>query len=165
MNGLKVKVLERIKLVKDVCNRDHEVVAPAGSIWTVSAIGERAGYTMLTVHNELGIEIAVNAEFVEPYENSNLTDDEVQVIDMTRALGELIVEKNRSYGSAFRCCAEFFKILYPNGIAPDRYADALLLVRIFDKMMRIATDANALGESPYQDIASYAILGATRGTR
>jgi hypothetical protein len=36
----------------------------------------------------------------------------------------------------------------------------LLLVRIFDKQMRIATDADALGESPFADISGYGILGA-----
>lgn len=37
----------------------------------------------------------------------------------------------------------------------------LITVRIFDKLKRIATDRDALGESPYRDIAGYGILGAT----
>lgn len=38
----------------------------------------------------------------------------------------------------------------------------LCLVRILDKMFRIATDKDALGESPYRDIAGYGILGAVK---
>lgn len=34
----------------------------------------------------------------------------------------------------------------------------LAIVRVFDKMMRIATDKDAFGEDPWRDIAGYAIL-------
>jgi hypothetical protein len=50
-------------------------------------------------------------------------------------------------------------LLYPNGIQPDQFDDALLLARIWDKMSRVATDRNALGESPYMDLAGYGIRG------
>ncbi len=36
----------------------------------------------------------------------------------------------------------------------------LALVRIFDKMKRIATQKDAFGESPFKDIAGYGLLGA-----
>jgi hypothetical protein len=74
-------------------------------------------------------------------------------------IGELLVKKNEKYGNSFAVIDKFFELLYPNGIVPAQYQDALLLARIFDKMMRIATDARAFGESPYRDIAGYAILG------
>jgi hypothetical protein len=35
----------------------------------------------------------------------------------------------------------------------------LLLVRIFDKLKRIATSKQAFEEDPYKDIAGYGILG------
>jgi hypothetical protein len=47
-----------------------------------------------------------------------------------------------------------------DGLQPEQYGDALLQVRIFDKQKRIATDRDALGESPYEDISGYGILGA-----
>jgi hypothetical protein len=75
-------------------------------------------------------------------------------------IGALVDRKNAAYGSAFEKSGEFLRLLYPNGISPDKYDDALLLVRIFDKQMRIATDQDALGESPYDDIAGYGLLGA-----
>lgn len=75
-------------------------------------------------------------------------------------IGELVERKNAAYGSSFAKAGRFLALLYPDGLRPEQYADALLLVRIFDKQMRIATDRDALGESPYADIAGYGILGA-----
>lgn len=75
-------------------------------------------------------------------------------------LGALLEEKNAAYGSSFSKAGDFLRLLYPRGVPADRYDDALLMVRIFDKQMRIATDKDAFGESPYQDIAGYGILGA-----
>ncbi len=74
-------------------------------------------------------------------------------------LGELLEEKNAAYGSSFSKAGDFLRLLWPGGVPADRYDDALLLVRIFDKQMRIATDKDAFGESPYQDIAGYGICG------
>lgn len=80
-----------------------------------------------------------------------------------REIGKLVDVKNRAYGDAFNKTAEFFRILYPKGIKPEEYSDALALVRIFDKMMRIATAKEALKEDPYSDIAGYGILKAKEG--
>ncbi|HEY4358234.1 MAG TPA: hypothetical protein VGN16_20985 [Acidobacteriaceae bacterium] len=75
------------------------------------------------------------------------------------AAGALVEEKNRAYGSSFATAGAAFRLLYPDGIAPEQIDDALVLVRIWDKMKRIATDRDALGESPYADIIGYGILG------
>ena len=77
-------------------------------------------------------------------------------------IGALVDEKNAAYGNSFEKCADHLKILYPDGIRPDQYGDALALVRIFDKEMRIATRKTAFGESPYRDIAGYGLLGAMK---
>lgn len=82
--------------------------------------------------------------------------------ELGRSVGSLVDVKNKAYGSAFDDAGEFLTILYPNGIQPEQYGDALALVRIFDKMKRIATDKDALGESPYRDIAGYGLLGFMR---
>jgi hypothetical protein len=73
-------------------------------------------------------------------------------------IGALVEEKNKAYGDSFAKCGEFLKLLYPNGVKVDQYSDMLALVRVFDKQMRIATDKDALGESPWRDIGGYAIL-------
>ena len=82
--------------------------------------------------------------------------------ELGRRVGALVDEKNAAYGSAFDDAGEFLRLLYPLGIEPEQYGDALCLVRIFDKMKRIATDKDAFGESPYQDIAGYGLLGLRR---
>ena len=79
--------------------------------------------------------------------------------------GALVQEKNRAYGSSFQTVGKAMHLLYPRGISPAQMDDALLLTRIWDKMMRIATDRDALGESPYGDIAGYGILGVSMHQR
>lgn len=74
-------------------------------------------------------------------------------------VGALVTEKNRAYGSSFSTVGEAMRLLYPQGIAPQQMENALLLTRIWDKMMRIATDRTALGEDPFRDLIGYGILG------
>lgn len=73
-------------------------------------------------------------------------------------IGQLVDEKNQAYGDAFNKSDEFLRLLYPNGVSPNQYSDMLAIVRIFDKLMRIATAKDALGENPFKDIAGYGIL-------
>lgn len=73
-------------------------------------------------------------------------------------IGSLIQKKNEAYGSSFEKSGEIIKILYPNGVQPEQYADMLAMTRVIDKLFRIATDKDAFGESPWKDIAGYAIL-------
>lgn len=79
--------------------------------------------------------------------------------DLGMEIGALVEQKNAAYGSSFAVAGDFLRLLFPEGIPADRFDDAPLMVRIFDKQMRIATDKDAFGESPYQDIAGYGILG------
>jgi len=90
-----------------------------------------------------------------------MTTETPSYTQVAEDIGQLLVEKNKAYGDSFRKSGAFLELLYPNGIAVDQMADALCLVRMIDKMFRIATHKDAFGESPYRDIAGYAILGAT----
>lgn len=78
------------------------------------------------------------------------------------SIGSLVTEKNAAYGNSFNTAGEALKLLYPDGIQPDQYSDMLALVRIWDKMMRLATDKDAFGEDPFMDIGGYAVLGVER---
>lgn len=73
-------------------------------------------------------------------------------------IGALVDKKNQAYGDAFNKTGDILRLLYPRGISPDQYDDALALLRIIDKMFRIATHKNAFGENPFRDIAGYGIL-------
>lgn len=79
-----------------------------------------------------------------------------------REIGKLVAEKQLAYGDSFGKSGDVMRILYPKGISPEQMDDALCLVRIVDKLFRVATDRDALGESPYRDIAGYALLGDAR---
>jgi hypothetical protein len=74
-------------------------------------------------------------------------------------IGKLVDQKNAAYGSSFAESYKILSVLYPNGIKPEQYTDALAIVRVLDKLFRIANHKNAFGESPWKDIAGYAILG------
>lgn len=80
-------------------------------------------------------------------------------------VGKLVEEKNAAYGNSFAECHKILSVLYPNGIKPEQYTDALAIIRVIDKLFRIATNKDALGESPWRDIAGYSILGIANGKK
>jgi len=73
-------------------------------------------------------------------------------------LADLIEKKNKAYGNAFAKTTEILKQLYPNGIKVEQYSDIHVIVRVLDKLSRIANNNDPFGESPYQDIAGYSLL-------
>lgn len=80
--------------------------------------------------------------------------------ELGAGIGRLVGEKNKAYGDSFAKAGEVLRIMYPEGIRPEQYDDALAITRIVDKLFRIATMKDAFGESPYRDIAGYGLLGA-----
>ena len=73
-------------------------------------------------------------------------------------LAELLVKKQIAYGDAFGQSQKVIRALYPKGIQPDQYQDALAIIRVIDKLFRIANQKNAFGEDPWRDIAGYGLL-------
>ncbi len=88
--------------------------------------------------------------------------DEEALKTIADQIGSLVCVKNRAYGNAFHSAGPFLSLLYPNGVQPDQFGDMLAIVRIFDKLKRIATHKDALGESPFRDIAGYCLLAIER---
>lgn len=82
--------------------------------------------------------------------------------ELGQKIGETVEKKQAAYGDSFNKSGEIIRILYPQPIRPEQYDDMLCITRIVDKLFRIATSRDALGESPYLDIAGYAMLGAQR---
>lgn len=74
-------------------------------------------------------------------------------------VGRLTVEKRAAYGDSFQQAATVLKTLYPNGVQPHQYKDMLAVVRVLDKLFRLANRKEAFGESPWRDICGYALLG------
>jgi len=79
-----------------------------------------------------------------------------------REIGRLVDEKQKAYGDSFGKSGAMLRILYPDGISITQYDDMLAIVRIIDKLFRIATDKEALGENPFRDIAGYGLLGSNK---
>ena len=81
---------------------------------------------------------------------------------MAKGIADLVSEKEKAYGSAFDKAGDFLKVLYPNGIKSEQYKDMLCIVRVFDKLMRIATSYEGTEEKKidaYSDMMGYALLG------
>jgi hypothetical protein len=74
------------------------------------------------------------------------------------AIGCLVDRKQKAYGRSFDHSGKILEILYPHGVKTEQFADLLGMVRIIDKLFRIATDKTALGEKPWEDVAGYALL-------
>ena len=83
--------------------------------------------------------------------------------ELGASIGITVAEKQKAYGDSFGKAGGVLRILYPDGIRPEQYDDALAVTRIIDKLFRIATNGDAFGESPYRDIAGYGILGMAKG--
>lgn len=76
-------------------------------------------------------------------------------------LGMMVGDKDEAYGHAITDgTVAILQVLYPNGITPDDYSDLPLIVVMINKLLRI-TRGNKLAfkETPYLDLAGYAMLG------
>lgn len=82
--------------------------------------------------------------------------------DIGKSIGLTVEQKNEAYGDSFNKSGEVLRILYPDGVGPDEYDDMLAVVRVVDKLFRIATDKKALKENPWKDITGYGILAVGR---
>ena len=80
--------------------------------------------------------------------------------ELGRQIGKLVDKKNQQYGNSFAKSDKILKVLYPNGIKPDQYKDMMGVIRIIDKLFRIATNSSGDIENPWEDIAGYGILGS-----
>jgi hypothetical protein len=74
-------------------------------------------------------------------------------------VAKLVDMSNAAYGDSTEKSAEILAILWPDGVPVDRMHDFRCMVSIIDKLSRIATDKDAFRESPFRDIAGYAMLG------
>lgn len=84
--------------------------------------------------------------------------------DTAKAIGNLVAEKQLQYGDSFGNAGKILKVLYPNGISIDQMEDALVVVRIVDKLFRVANN-NMGEEDAFQDITGYGLLAVVRNKR
>lgn len=75
-----------------------------------------------------------------------------------KAIGALVDVKNAQYGDAFHKTGKILAILYPEGVTSEQYDDMLAVVRVLDKLFRVANGKQG-NEDPFKDIAGYGLLG------
>lgn len=76
-------------------------------------------------------------------------------------LARLVERKQRQYGDSATRSEEILRVLYPSGVRPKDYPGLLLLVRVLDKLSRVAEGCQG-DENPWRDIAGYAMLALAR---
>lgn len=86
----------------------------------------------------------------------------VDYAKLAQEIGALVQTKNAAYGDSHTKSGEVLKLLYPDGVKPEAFVDMLTIVRILDKLFRVATDKDALGEDPFRDICGYSLLATAR---
>lgn len=89
------------------------------------------------------------------------TDLYSRITKNAKEISELVIEKNKAYGSSFKQANKIIDVLYPNGVKPEQYSDMLLITRVIDKLFRIANKKDAFGENPWKDIMGYALLAVS----
>lgn len=76
-----------------------------------------------------------------------------------QGIGKLVMDKQAAYGDSFSKAPKIMAVLYPDGVSIDQMESALTIVRVIDKLNRIATNKHDLmGENPWGDIAGYSLL-------
>ncbi len=70
--------------------------------------------------------------------------------------------KREAYGENLSNSRKFLEVLYPEGIPPSAYHEAMVMLRIFDKFCRRANKHRdpkgwAEQENPWLDVAGYGI--------
>jgi len=113
-----------------------------------------------------GLEVVRRGGLGEASERSEHAE-QVSYADLGLEIGQLVESKQQAYGDSFGRSGNVLRVLYPDGIKLEQYDDALAIVRIVDKLFRVASHgANDLhGESPGRDIAGYGLLMAARHER
>lgn len=92
-------------------------------------------------------------------------NDRKKYQEIGEEIGRLVQEKNEAYGDSFGQSCKILEVLYPDGIQPVQYRDALAITRVIDKLFRLANKKDAFGESPWRDICGYAILGVANDVK
>jgi hypothetical protein len=80
--------------------------------------------------------------------------------DIAVKIAALVEQKQEAYGDAFGKITKILRVLYPYGITPSEYQNLGLVIRILDKLARIAehNGDDPMQEDSWRDICGYSIL-------
>lgn len=80
-------------------------------------------------------------------------------IERGQKIGATVEAKSKQYAGTTEVAAGMMLCLFPEGIPTEKMGSALLLVRICDKMGRIAQGDGTGDEDAWGDIAGYGLIG------
>lgn len=85
--------------------------------------------------------------------------------DKALQLAQLVKDKREAYGDSFGRTEKLFHILYPDGVPTEQFKNALFILRVLDKICRLANngDSDPMNEDPVVDIAGYALVKLVQG--
>ena len=78
---------------------------------------------------------------------------------LAEEVGTLVALKRDFYGDSISSSDAMLTILFGPSIPAERFGDVLLIARVLDKLQRLAHRSPDEAESPWLDIAGYAICG------
>jgi hypothetical protein len=142
---------------------EREAVEPAGDSVAQGAPFDEAAFNPdkpeITVKDVLMCEAAQREQGFGPEDEEPIPYQVVGKYEaLGKAIGALVDRKNKQYGDAFNRGGCILEILYPDGVRPDQYRDMLGVIRVIDKLFRVANGKQGR-EDPWQDIAGYGLLG------
>jgi len=79
-------------------------------------------------------------------------------------IGKLVSGKQKCYGDSFGNAGKIMEILYPDDVKPEQLESALTVIRVIDKLFRIANGDQG-DESAWSDICGYSILELRKNAR
>ena len=89
-------------------------------------------------------------------------DPDIEARELFQQVGgsvaDLLTQKRISYGDSYSLSTHILALLYPHGITTLDYGNLLAILRIVEKLFRAAKSSDPDGESPFFDIAGYAML-------
>jgi len=72
-------------------------------------------------------------------------------------IGSMVEEKNVQYGDSYANTQKFLDILYPESIPVEKFSDIVCIIRIFDKLKKVAAQVESDEENPYADLIGITI--------
>jgi len=95
------------------------------------------------------------------FDNFNISKDN-KYEKLAVEVAKIVKDKNEKYGDSYNDVPKILEFMYPNGIPITSYSDAMFVVRILDKLKRIATKNDKDGENPFKDITGYGLLALSQ---
>lgn len=106
--------------------------------------------------HELSPDVICNL-LIELVSRINKENPQTEYEQIGQQIGKLVSGKQECYGDSFGNAGQVMKILYPDGVKPEQLESALTMIRVVDKLFRIANGDQG-DESAWSDICGYSIL-------